>query len=82
VKLRYELTFRCRKCGEFTVKSARDVVESTDCPNCKRLAELVSGTFVRARNRNRKISPNQLKLMTDQYGVKQDAGKEQAAGIG
>jgi len=82
VKIRYELTFKCRECGEFTIKSAHDVVESTDCPKCRRLAELASGSFVRVRNYTRKISPNQLKLMTDQYGEKQDGRQEATAGTG
>lgn len=62
MKIKYELHFNCREHGTFIKKNAHDIVESTDCPQCHRLSELVDGTFRRIQEYKRVIPKNQKKL--------------------
>jgi len=62
MKIRYELNFKCRECGTFIKKGAQDIVESTDCPKCHRMSDLVDGTFRKIQEYKRVTPKTQKKL--------------------
>jgi Zn finger protein HypA/HybF involved in hydrogenase expression len=62
MKLRWELTFKCRDCGTFIKKNINGIVESTDCPKCHRLSDFIEGTARKIQEYKRVIPKNQKKL--------------------
>ena len=61
MKIRYNLTYKCREHGLFT-KVRYDLYESVECSKCHRLCELVEGTFHCVQEPKHIITKTQKKL--------------------